>query len=100
MTAETLNKQTLWKRVICISLIVQDCNTWVWSKARARDGVDYPEDLCHRTVFHRLRVITRIHIHSRLVHQHLTPSIMLSNRDPRGCLDLTPVKTRDSRCEK
>lgn len=92
MTAETLNKQNPWKCVICISLIAQDCNTWVWSKERARDGVGYPEDLYHRTVFHRLPVITRTHIHSRLVHRPSTPSIMPSNRDPRGCLDLTPVK--------
>lgn len=91
MTAETLNKQNPWKRVICISLIAQDCNIWVWNKERARDGAGYPEDLYRRTVFHRLPVITRTHIHSRLVHQPSTPFITLSNRDPRGYLGLTPV---------
>lgn len=100
MTAETLNKQNPWKRVICISLIAQDCNTWVWSKEQARDGAGYLEDLYHRTVFHRPPVTTRTHIHSRLVHRPSTPSIMLSNRDLRGCLDLTPVKTRNSRYNK
>lgn len=93
MTAETLNKQNPRRRVICISLIAQDCNTWVWSKEQARDGAGYPEDLYRRTVFHRPPATIRTHIHNQLVHRPSTPSTMPSNRDPRGCLlDLTPVK--------
>lgn len=90
-TAETLNKQNPRKRVICISSIVQDCNTWVWSKELARDGAGYLEDLYHHIVCHRLPVTIRIRIHNQLVDRPLIPSTMPSNKDLQGCLDLTPV---------
>lgn len=97
---DTPRKQNPRKRVICISLIAQDCNTWVWSKVQARVGVGYPEDLYHRTVFHRRPATIRTHTHSRLVRRPSTPSTTASNKDPRGCPDLIPVKTRDRLARK